>query len=100
MKPVLLSGGTLLDPSQNLNEVGDLLVADGEIAAVGRSIEGPDEAEVIDCDGLIVSPGFIDVHCHLREPGREAVETIATGARAAHEASVMATASVGALTLQ
>src|SRR5438046_23653 len=83
MQPVLLSGGTLLDPSQNLNEVGDLLVADGEIAAVGRSIEGPDEAEVIDCDGLIVSPGFIDVHCHLREPGREDVETIATGAAAA-----------------
>src|SRR6059036_386844 len=83
MKPVLLSGGTLLDPSQNLNEVGDLLVADGEIAAAGRSIEAPDEAEVIDCDGLIVSPGFIDVHCHLREPGREDVETIATGARAA-----------------
>src|SRR5213592_1166600 len=83
MKPVLLSGGTLLDPSQNLNEVGDLLVADGEIAAVGRSIEGPDEADVIDCDGLIVSPGVIDVHCHLREPGREDVETIATGARAA-----------------
>src|SRR5437762_5608867 len=83
MKPVLLSGGTLVDPSQNLNEVGDLLVADGEIAAAGRSIEAPDEAEVIDCTGLVVAPGFIDVHCHLREPGREDVETIATGARAA-----------------
>jgi dihydroorotase len=46
---------------------------------VGR----PDDAEVVDCAGLVVSPGFVDVHCHLREPGREDVETIATGARAA-----------------
>src|SRR5258707_15267395 len=83
MKPVLLSGGTLIDPSQNLNEVGDLLIADGEIAGIGGSIDGQEEAETIDCEGLIVSPGFIDVHCHLREPGREDVETIATGARAA-----------------
>jgi dihydroorotase len=83
MKPVLLSGGTLVDPSQRLNEPGDLLVSDGKIAGLGRSIEGATDAEVIDCSGLIVSPGFIDVHCHLREPGREDVETIATGARAA-----------------
>lgn len=83
MKPLLLRGGTLVDPSQRLNEVGDLLIADGEIAGFGRTIDPPDEAETIDCDGLIVSPGFIDVHCHLREPGREDVETVATGARAA-----------------
>jgi dihydroorotase len=83
MRPILLRGGTLVDPSQQLNEVGDLLVSDGEIAGFGRSIDSPAEAEVIDCDGLVVSPGFIDVHCHLREPGREDVETIATGARAA-----------------
>src|SRR5205814_884029 len=65
------------------NVVGDLLIAEGVIADSGRGIDAPDGAEVIDCDGLIVSPGFIDVHCHLREPGREDVETIATGARAA-----------------
>src|SRR5438477_1573134 len=83
MKPLVLRGGTLIDPSQRLNVVGDLLIADGVIADSGRGIDAPDGAEVIDCDGLVVSPGFIDVHCHLREPGREDVETIATGARAA-----------------
>jgi len=83
LKPICLRGGTLVDPSQRLNEVGDLLIVDGALAETGRAIQPPDAAEVIDCDGLIVSPGFIDVHCHLREPGREDVETIATGARAA-----------------
>jgi dihydroorotase len=83
MKPIVLRGGTIIDPSQNLDETADLFVSDGKIAGIGRNIEGADDAEVIDCSGLIVSPGFIDVHCHLREPGREDVETIATGARAA-----------------
>jgi dihydroorotase len=83
LKPLLLRGGTLVDPSQRLNEVGDLLISGGEIMGFGRTISAPDEAETIDCEGLIVSPGFIDVHCHLREPGREDVETVATGARAA-----------------
>jgi dihydroorotase len=83
VKPVLLRGGTLLDPSQKLNERGDLLISDGKIAGFGRTIDAPDAADVVDCEGLIVSPGFIDVHCHLREPGREDVETVATGARAA-----------------
>ena len=83
MKPLLLKGGKLVDPSQGLNKIGDLLIVDGKISGVGGSIAGPEGVEVIACDGLIVSPGFIDVHCHLREPGREDVETIATGARAA-----------------
>lgn len=83
MKPLLLKGGKLVDPSQGLNKIGDVLIVDGKISGVGGSITGPEGAEMITCDGLIVSPGFIDVHCHLREPGREDVETIATGARAA-----------------
>jgi dihydroorotase len=80
---LLLRGGTLLDPAVGLNERGDLLVADGRVARVGGTIEGCEDAEVLDCSGMYVSPGFVDVHCHLREPGREDVETIATGARAA-----------------
>ena len=83
---VLLRGGRLLDPSQNLDETGDVLLAGGVVEAIGRVGEvrrDGDELETIDCGGRVVSPGFIDVHCHLREPGREEVETIASGARAA-----------------
>ena len=83
MTDILLRGGRLLDPSTNLDAVGDLLIRDGKIESVGGTIAGPDGATIVDCTGQVVSPGFIDVHCHLREPGREDVETIATGARAA-----------------
>jgi dihydroorotase len=83
MRPVLLRGGRILDPSQNLEEVGDLLLRDGTIVGHGRNQGAPDDAEIVDCTGMIVAPGFIDVHCHLREPGREDVETIASAARAA-----------------
>jgi dihydroorotase len=82
-RDLLLQGGRLLDPSRNVDEVGDLLVRNGKIAGMGSSFGAPDDAESIDCRGAVVAPGFIDVHTHLREPGREDVETIATGARAA-----------------
>jgi dihydroorotase len=83
LRPVLLSGGRLIDPSQQLDETGDLLIAGGVVEGIGGKIDPPDHAEVIDCSKCIVSPGFIDVHAHLREPGREDVETVASGARAA-----------------
>lgn len=82
-RPILLTGGRVVDPSQAMDEVCDVLLRDGLVGASGRDIGRPDDAQVIDCAGMIVSPGFIDVHCHLREPGRSDVETIASGARAA-----------------
>ena len=83
---LLLRGGRILDPSQKLDEVGDVLLSGGVVEAVGQLGEvrrDGNELETIDCGGRVISPGFIDVHCHLREPGREEVETIASGARAA-----------------
>jgi dihydroorotase len=83
-RPILLAGGRVLDPSQGLDvAAGDVLLVGGKVEHAGDRIARPDDAEVVDCTGLVVSPGFVDVHCHLREPGREDVETIATAARAA-----------------
>ncbi len=89
-RDLLLKGGQIIDPSTGLNTIGDVLLRDGKVESAGDRIGTPDGAEVIDCTGLVVSPGFIDVHCHLREPGREDVETIATGARAAAAGGITA----------
>ena len=82
-KPLVLRGGRVVDPSQRRDEATDLIIENGKVTGTGRNQGTPDGAEVLDCTGLVVAPGFIDVHCHLREPGREDVETIASGARAA-----------------
>lgn len=79
----LLRGGRVVDPSQSLDEVRDVLLADGVVAASGPGLEVGEDVEVLDCSGLVVTPGLIDVHVHLREPGEEHKETIATGAASA-----------------
>jgi dihydroorotase len=79
---LLLKGGRVVDPAQGLDETRDLLIEDGFIAAAGARVQARG-AEVLDVSGLVVAPGFIDLHTHLREPGREDKETIFTGTRAA-----------------
>jgi len=83
--PLLIVGGRIIDPSQGIDVVGDVLIAQGRIVRVGESRgELPYEHyHVLHAEGMIVTPGFIDLHCHLREPGFEDKETIATGTRAA-----------------
>jgi dihydroorotase len=82
-RPLLLVGGRTIDPSQFLDGPGDLLVRDGRIEALGQVTAVPEDAERVDVDGLVVAPGFIDLHVHLREPGDEHKETIRSGALAA-----------------
>ena len=81
-RPTLVRGGRIVDPSQGIDTVSDLLIEDGSAAGIDSGI-ARDGAQVIDAAGLVVSPGFIDLHCHLREPGFEYKETIATGTMAA-----------------
>ena len=80
MKPLLITGGRVIDPSRHWDAEGDLLIVDGKIARAGVPPADRDELAV---PGMIVCPGFIDLHCHLREPGFEEKETIATGTQAA-----------------
>jgi Dihydroorotase and related cyclic amidohydrolases len=102
---LLIHGGHIIDPAQSIDQVGDLLIDEGRIMQIGgemptiiaspssepklraegvaSSEEAARQSQVIDATGLIVCPGFVDLHCHLREPGFENKETIATGTKAA-----------------
>jgi dihydroorotase len=83
VRPILVRGGRVIDPARGGDGIADLLMDGGRIEAVGRNIGEPDGALVIDAAGRVVAPGLIDLHTHLREPGQEDLETIATGAMAA-----------------
>jgi dihydroorotase len=80
---LLIRGGRIIDPSRDFDKTASLLVKEGKILWLGEYAPPDEDFRVLDADGLIVCPGFIDMHCHLRQPGQEEKETIATGTRAA-----------------
>ncbi|MFA5516460.1 MAG: dihydroorotase [Desulfuromonadales bacterium] len=78
---MLIKGGRVIDPAQGIDEILDVLIVDGKIAKVGKNLKG--EGETIDAAGKLVTPGLIDLHVHLRDPGQEYKEDIVSGTRAA-----------------
>ncbi len=82
MGNLIISGGRIIDPSQEIDQVGDLIVSSGKVRFLGRATLNEDYPR-IHAEGMVVTPGFIDLHSHLREPGFEEEETIASGAEAA-----------------
>lgn len=82
MGDLLIKGGRIIDPAQGLDEQADLLIEKGRVKAIGKNLEETGQA-VLYADGLVVTPGFIDLHVHLRDPGQEWKEDIASGTMAA-----------------
>ena len=82
MPQLLIQNGRVIDPSQEIDRQADVLIRDGRIAAMGENLPA-DGAARLDASGCVVAPGFIDLHCHLREPGKEYAETIESGGKAA-----------------
>jgi dihydroorotase len=83
IRPILIQGGRVIDPSRGTDGVADVYLTDGKVAGVGRNIVGEEGTLMIPAAGKVVAPGLIDLHVHLREPGQEDLETVATGAMAA-----------------
>jgi dihydroorotase len=80
---LLVKGGRVIDPKNSVDEIADVLIIDGKIAAIGRDLSVDGDEDVVDAEGKIVCPGFIDIHAHLRDPGYEYKEDIITGSKAA-----------------
>src|SRR5256885_17173228 len=79
---ILIRNGRVIDPASGTDRVADVLIEDGCVAGVGDNLSSS-KADVYDARGMIVAPGFIDIHVHLREPGFEHAENIESGSRAA-----------------
>ncbi len=87
---VLITGAHIIDPGQGIDRIGDLLISEGRVVQIGGAValgqspgRSATKTKSLDATGLVVCPGFVDLHCHLREPGFEDKETIATGTKAA-----------------
>ena len=91
---LLVRGGRVIDPANDFDDEADVLIRDGRIARLERGIASEPEVEVLDAAGMTVTPGFIDVHVHLREPGAEHKETIASGTTAAAAGGICAVAAM------
>ena len=82
MSSLLVKNGHIIDPASHFDQSADLLIEDGKVARIQKGMDSP-AGHVLDATGLVVAPGFIDIHVHLREPGREDEETIESGSQAA-----------------
>ena len=80
---IIIKGGRVVDPAQDLDMTADVVLVDGVVKGIYGRRRARESGTIIDATGLVVSPGFIDLHCHLREPGFEYKETIASGTLAA-----------------
>ncbi len=83
MQSLIIKGGRVIDPSQNLDDLADLLVSEGTIEALKKGLKQPEGAAVIEAEGMVIVPGLIDMHVHLRDPGQEYKEDIFSGSLAA-----------------
>ncbi len=83
MKQLFIKGGRVIDPSRSYDQVADVLIENGVVEKVGPGLKTPSTAEVIEAEGLILAPGLIDIHVHLRDPGQEYKEDIYSGTSAA-----------------
>lgn len=83
MKKLIITGGRVIDPARGFDDEADVLISGGLVEKVEKNLSPPGDCDVIEAEGLVVTPGLVDIHTHLRDPGEEYKEDIASGTRAA-----------------